>query len=225
MPTRESQTYTRRMIVGSITGQCIVVILPFYVLQSDSAGLSVLPFVYPFELVRVRMAIETKQTRVAPSVWSVFKGIYSDPSSSRSNFPKGILHFYRGFTVTALGTVPYRGGIFLVVQTLDAWCQDHLSPEFRASYFNTINLTNGAIAGTTAQVATYPLEVIRRMQQASGGLGTGSSLTSREAVKTVLRSGGWRGFYAGLGIGLVKQVPMHSISWTVWQASKKFLGV
>lgn len=213
-------------------------------------GVSVLPFTYPFELVRVRMAIESRNSSTPrPSLVSVFRTIYREPSSAAAIWPlsTGFSHFYRGFLVSLLGTVPYRGGIFLVWETLNAQAQHRFSDDFQKQYQKRIHLVIGATAGTTSQIATYPLEVIRRMQQASGGLaamaGAGTSsagagagsqaakagdksfLGFLETVRKVYSTSGLKGFYAGLGIGLVKQVPMHSISLTVWQAAKQVLDV
>ncbi|KDQ61708.1 hypothetical protein JAAARDRAFT_123771 [Jaapia argillacea MUCL 33604] len=205
MPSDGKQTPARGLVAGAL------------------AGLVVLPVTYPFEVVRVRMAVETQRTHVKPKLTSVFSKIYREPPSS---IPfGGLLHFYRGFAVTAVGTIPYRGGIFLVWETLNAYSRQWFTPEFHGAHLSSIHLVIGALAGTGSQIATYPLEVIRRVQQASGSVGSGSRLGSREVVTSIWRRSGWKGYYAGLGIGLVKQVPMHSISLSVWQASKRFLGV
>lgn len=194
------------------------------------------------------MAIESRvHSTPRPSLVSVFRTIYREPSSAAAIWPlsTGFSHFYRGFLVSLLGTVPYRGGIFLVWETLNAQAHRTFSDDFKKQYQKRIHLVIGATAGTTSQIATYPLEVIRRMQQASGGLaamagagtqgaGAGAQAAKSgdkgflgflETVRKVYNTSGFRGFYAGLGIGLVKQVPMHSISLTVWQASKQILGV
>jgi solute carrier family 25 protein 16 len=184
---------------------------------------SVLPISYPLELVRVRIALETKKSHKPASIWSSFRAIYHEQPVH--SIPFRFLHYYRGFAVSLLGTIPYRGGIFLVWETLNARSRDILSPEFRIAHRHKIHLAIGAAAGTSSQIATYPLEVIRRMQQASKTLTSRGFMSFREAVEVIWRTGGWKGFYAGLGIGLVKQVPMHSISLAVWQASKKCLGV
>lgn len=165
------------------------------------------------------------QTRHLPpeqrSVWYAIKSIYHEPSG----LPLGILHFYRGFAVSLLGTIPYRGGIFLVWETLKFESRQHLTPEFREKNRHRLNLSIGAIAGATSQIVTYPLEVIRRHQQASGGLNTQYFLSFREVVRKVWVTGGWKGFYTGLGVGLIKQVPMHSISLAAWQAAKRVLDI
>lgn len=168
------------------------------------------------------MALQTKH--LAPdqrSVWFAIRSIYAEPTA----LPFRFLHFYRGFAVSLLGTIPYRGGIFMVWETLKSQSRLHLSPEFRENNRHRLNLTIGAVAGATSQIVTYPLEVIRRYQQASGRVHTAHFVTFRETVNTIWKTGGWKGFYAGLGVGLIKQVPMHSISLAAWQAAKRVLDI
>jgi solute carrier family 25 (mitochondrial carrier protein), member 16 len=192
------------------------------VTYSPRSGVSALPFTYPFEVIRVRMAL---QTRLLPpdqrSVWYAINSIYNEPS----RLPLRLLHFYRGFAVSLLGTIPYRGGIFMVWETLKSQSLQHFTPEFRENNRHRLNLAMGAIAGTTSQIVTYPLEVIRRYQQASGKHNAQHFVGFRETIRIIWLAGGWRGFYAGLGVGLIKQVPMHSISLATWQAAKRILEI
>lgn len=167
-----------------------------------------LPITYPFELVRVRMALHSGSGK-RPSLLPVLQGIYKEHSLSHAIPLGGLASFYRGFLVTLIGTLPYRGGIFLVWETLNSRSRKLFSPSFRAAHQHKIHLVVGAIAGTSAQIATYPLEVVRRMQQASGSLKLRGRMGFGDTVRKVWHTSGWRGFYAGLGIGLVKQVPMH----------------
>jgi solute carrier family 25 (mitochondrial carrier protein), member 16 len=155
------------------------------------------------------------------SVWYAIHSIYNEPS----RLPLRLLHFYRGFAVSLLGTIPYRGGIFMVWETLKSQSHQHLTPEFRENNRHRLNLAMGGIAGATSQIVTYPLEVIRRYQQASGRHNAQHFVGFRETVRTIWVAGGWRGFYAGLGVGLIKQVPMHSISLAAWQAAKRILDI
>ncbi|KAK0187949.1 mitochondrial carrier [Armillaria mellea] len=188
-------------------------------------GVSALPITYPFELVRVRMAVATQHSSLQPTLLTLIRSIYKEHLHTPL-VPGGLRNFYRGFIVTLAGTVPYRGGIFLVWETLNQCSREHFSPSFRAANQYKLHLIIGAIAGTTAQIATYPLEVVRRIQQASGHAGgSRRAFGIWETVVTIQRTSGWRGFYTGLGIGLVKQVPMHSISLSVWQAAKKLLDI
>jgi solute carrier family 25 protein 16 len=212
MPTKEDQTSARRLVTGALT------------------GLSTLPFTYPFELIRVRMAIDTRAASHQTTAWSAVRGIWHEgivpgrpPSSLVIAFP--MLHFYRGFAVSALGTVPYRGGIFLVWESLNAAVRSRIdAPTFEKNR-GKIHLVVGAVAGASAQIVTYPLEVIRRVQQASGTAHPDRTVGFLETSSSVARTRGWRGFYSGMGIGLVKQVPMHSISLASWQATKVALNI
>lgn len=184
-----------------------------------------MPFTYPFELIRVRMAIETRHHSHLPSPWNAIRTIWAEGHSRSTLAALPILHFYRGFTVSILGTVPYRGGIFLIWETLNAHTRERLGSQTFRSYQTQIHLVVGAIAGTVAQVATYPLEVVRRTQQASGVGSPDRMIGFRETVNRVWIQAGWRGFFAGLGIGLIKQVPMHSISLAAWQVAKRILDI
>lgn len=179
-----------------------------------------MPFTYPFELIRVRMAIDTKRNSGRPSPWNATRAIWAEGGSTLP-----MLHFYRGFTVSVLAAVPYRGGIFLVWETLNAHSHKRLSPETLHSYQTQIHLVVGAIAGTVAEVVTYPLGVVRRTQQASGAASPNRMIGFRETVSRVWTQAGWRGFFAGLGIGLIKQVPLHSVSLAAWQVSKRALDI
>ncbi|KAJ7686578.1 mitochondrial carrier [Mycena rosella] len=208
MPTPESQTSFRRLTAGAIT------------------GMSAMPLTYPFELIRVRLAVETNQTATRPTPWSAVRGIMAEGRSSGGiTGLVPFLHFYRGFTVSLLGTVPYRGGIFLVWETLNAQARAVLPPATLQANQTRIHLAVGAIAGTVAQIFTYPLEVIRRTQQASGKGTPNRMIGFQETVRSVWMAAGWRGFFTGLGIGLVKQVPTHSLSLASWQLAKKALNI
>ncbi|KAJ7716529.1 mitochondrial carrier [Mycena metata] len=208
MPTPEYQTSARRLTAGALT------------------GISAMPLTYPFELIRVRMAVETGQTTIRPTPWSAIRGIMAEGRSSGGiTGLVPVLHFYRGFTVSLLGTVPYRGGIFLVWETLNAHARAVLPPATLEANQTRIHFVVGAIAGTVAQIFTYPLEVIRRTQQASGKGTPNRMIGFQETVRSVWKVSGWRGFFAGLGIGLFKQVPTHAISLTSWQLAKKALHI
>ncbi|KAJ6497567.1 mitochondrial carrier [Mycena sanguinolenta] len=210
MPTPEYETSKRRLAAGAVT------------------GMTALPLTYPFELIRVRLAVETRASRSStrPTPWNAIRGIMSEGRSSGgiTGFMP-FLHFYRGFMVSLLGTIPYRGGIFLVWETLNAQARARLSPATLEANQTRIHLVVGAIAGTTSQVVTYPLEVIRRTQQASGKGTPNRMIGFQETVRSVWMGSGWRGFFTGLGIGLFKQVPTHAISLTSWQLAKKALNI
>jgi solute carrier family 25 protein 16 len=86
-------------------------------------------------------------------------------------------------------------------------------------------LAFGAITGAISQAVSYPFEIVRRWVQAGGPARPDRWLGWSETVRDVWRANGWRGFYAGLGTGYLKAVPVTAASFAVWQAGKRVPGV
>ncbi|OJJ51257.1 hypothetical protein ASPZODRAFT_148569 [Penicilliopsis zonata CBS 506.65] len=121
IPSRDKETHFRRLISGSL------------------AGITSVFFTYPLELVRVRLAFETKQS-ARSSLLDICRQIYHErvpspavpnPSSSTSAAAAavvskavpsyGLTNFYRGFAPTLLGMLPYAGMSFLTHDTIGDW--------------------------------------------------------------------------------------------------------
>ncbi|KAF7971550.1 hypothetical protein HWV62_20872 [Athelia sp. TMB] len=66
----------------------------------------------------------------------------------------------------------------------------------------------GAVSGALSQTVSYPFEVVRRRMQVGGLTRPDRWLRLGETVRAVWVTGGWKGFFTGLGIGYLKIVPM-----------------
>jgi len=209
---------------------------------------------YPLELIRVRMAFQTRNSNPSspfkgtrPTFTQAMRYLYhegtSAPASTHTpippsstpppaavvvktkllhNFP--ILKFYRGFTVTVAGMIPYAGTSFLVWGFL----RSHLLPpreESPKARTPIADLAIGAVAGAISQTVSYPFEIVRRRMQVGGLTRPDRWLGWSETARDIWRTNGLRGFYVGLGIGYLKVVPMTAVSFAVWQAGKHVLGV
>ena len=112
------------------------------------AGITSVFFTYPLELVRVRLAFETKRTSRS-SLVDICRQIYHEhvlppsqgsaaasPQSASSTLAaaetvsstvnqavprSGLVNFYRGFGPTILGMLPYAGISFLTHDTVGDW--------------------------------------------------------------------------------------------------------
>ena len=228
MPTRADQTNLRRFTVGALSGMTSVL------------------FTYPLELIRVRMAFHTRSPNGPPSSRPTFlyamSKIYHEsptpassstsPSSSKpvstaifTRFP--ILKFYRGFSVSIAGMIPYAGTSFLAWGYLRSVFLPPL-PEGtkRPKGANPIaDLVSGALSGAVGQTASYPFEVVRRRMQVGGLTHPDRWLHWGETVRMIWTTKGIKGFYVGLSIGYLKVVPMTAVSFAVWQWGKRVLGV
>ncbi|KZV67339.1 mitochondrial carrier [Peniophora sp. CONT] len=234
MPTLADETNARRFMAGAISGTVSVFIT------------------YPLELIRVRMAFQTQHTQqnpsatpVRPSFLSAARLIYSEGTlppppplnasvavettrkASRSLFEAlPLLKFYRGFTVSLVGMVPYAGMSFLAWGQLRSWLLPPPPPgSTRRKSSTAMDLGIGAAAGVFAQTASYPFEVVRRRMQVGGLTRPDRWLGWNETIRTIYTKSGWRGFYVGLTIGWVKILPMNAVSFAVWQAMKRTFDV
>lgn len=212
MPTRQQETNTRRFVAGALSGVTSVF------------------FTYPLEVVRVRMAFHTRNGQARPSFTNAAKALYNEGPMAAAGTQKAflqqfpVLKFYRGFTVTVAGMIPYAGVGFL------SW-------GFLRSYFlppgqtghrpptPIADLAIGAVTGVVAQTTSYPFEVIRRRMQVGGLTRPDRWFTWRETIQSIWKASGWRGFYVGLSIGYLKVVPMTAVSFTVWQGCKRLFNV
>jgi len=87
-------------------------------------------------------------------------------------------------------------------------------------------LAFGSIAGSVGATSVYPLNLVRTRLQASGSSGHPQRYTGfLDVTAKTWEKEGWRGFYRGLVPTLAKVVPAVSISYVVYEESKKRLGV
>ncbi|WFD28673.1 coenzyme A transporter [Malassezia nana] len=228
MPTPKDETSLRLFLAGSMSGVLSVFLT------------------YPLDLVRVRLAYDTKSKPQPGSLRNIVCKIYNEgihvstdgtpPEKLLLNrYP--ILKFYRGFCATVMGMVPYAGTSFLVFGRTKSLMYRLLlnqdtrghplspdAPQFHVSR-TTVDLASGALAGAISQTASYPFEVIRRRLQVGGILHPERMMRFSETAAWIYKTNGISGFYIGLGIGYLKVVPMTAISFAVWSGMKRYLGV
>lgn len=246
IPKKEYETPLRRLLSGGL------------------AGVTSVFFTYPLEVIRVRLAFETKSDGRS-SLASICKQIYNEtpvartatarlPSSPPASVaaaaeatastvqavaPKtGLINFYRGFTPTILGMVPYAGISFLTHDTVSDMLRHPSIAEYTtlpltkkhpegkpAPLRSWAELTAGGLAGLVSQTASYPLEVIRRRMQVGGAVGDGHRLRLGETARMILREKGPAGFFVGLTIGYVKVIPLAAVSFYTYERMKLLLGI
>lgn len=232
IPTKDKEAPFRRLISGSL------------------AGVTSVFFTYPLELIRVRLAFETKSDSRS-TLSSICKQIYGEHRAplastnsavaatiSSATTKYGITNFYRGFSPTLLGMLPYAGMSFLTHDTagdvlrhpnLAKWTTlpqpDNAPVGKKAPLRSWAQLLAGGVAGLVSQTASYPLEVIRRRMQVGGAVGDGRRLRIGETAALIMRERGLRGFFVGLTIGYVKVVPMVAASFYTYERLKTAFGI
>ncbi|KAI0858362.1 mitochondrial carrier domain-containing protein [Xylaria cubensis] len=220
------------------------------------AGVTSVLFTYPLEVIRVRLAFETGVH--SSSLANICKKIYHEhplpkppvgaahssiagaaTTTVQAIAPRsGIINFYRGFSTTMLGMVPYAGMSFLTHDTVgdvfrSAPLRKHatlLQPpnapaDKPAPLRAWAELTAGGISGAVSQTMSYPLEVIRRRMQVAGAVGDGHRLRIAETAGIIFKERGFSGFFVGLSIGYIKIIPLAAVSFYTYERTKTLLGI
>ncbi|KAK8051076.1 hypothetical protein PG993_002461 [Apiospora rasikravindrae] len=215
------------------------------------AGVTSVFFTYPLEVIRVRLAFETKHR--SSSLVDICKKIYHEQpapkatpgaaqgvaSAAAAVTPRtGMINFYRGFSMTMLGMVPYAGISFLTHDTMGdlfrlpsvrrhtTLPQSANAPADKPAPLRAwAELTSGGISGAVSQTVSYPLEVIRRRMQVGGAVGDGHRLRIGETVGLIFKERGLSGFFVGLSIGYVKIIPLSAVSFYTYERMKTVFGI
>lgn len=143
----------------------------------------------------------------------------------------GIFGFFRGLPLGLVGMFPYAAIDLSTFEYLKRAlvtrqaCLDHCH-EDDVTLSNFFTGTIGAISGGFSASVVYPLNVMRTRLQAQGTdlhPTTYSSIT--DVARKTYKAEGLRGFYKGLTPNLLKVAPAVSISYVVYENSKRMLGL
>lgn len=143
-------------------------------LCGSAAGLTSVLFTYPLDYVHSRITYQVKMTRYSGIVDTIRQTVQE----------AGVRGLYRGFGATAMGIIPYAGVSFLTYDTLKSLAASHYAQKQHSAAADSsataapasasagvpvwVRLMCGAIAGASAQTASYPLDVVRRRMQLTG---------------------------------------------------------
>jgi len=135
---------------------------------------------------------------------------------------EGVKAFYRSYGTQLTMNVPFVSLHFVVYES----AQDLMNP---ARQYNPLShVMSGAAAGALAAAATTPLDVCKTLLNtqtvhAAGAVGSNASVVVSgliQAVATVYRCRGVRGYFSGMTARMVFQTPATAISWSVYEFFK-----
>ncbi|KAF9226538.1 mitochondrial carrier [Gyrodon lividus] len=177
-------------------------------LSGGMGGISSQLSIYPIETLKTQMMSTTGGQKrsfaaAAQHVWQL----------------GGLRAFYRGLSIGLVGVFPYSA---IDMSTFEALKLTYLRSTGRDEPGMLALLAFGSISGSVGATSVYPLNLVRTRLQASGSSGHPQRYTGvwDVAQKTYQRDG-WRGFYRGLFPTLAKVVPSVSISYLVYEHTKR----
>lgn len=167
--------------------------------------------IYPIETLKTQMMSSAGHKRTllsaARRVWGL----------------GGLRAFYRGLTIGLVGVFPYSA---IDMSTFEGLKLAYLRSTGKEEPGVLALLACGSISGSVGATTVYPLNLVRTRLQASGSSGHPERYTGiLDVVQKTYARDGWRGFYRGLLPTLAKVVPAVSISYVVYESSKRKLGV
>eukprot|EP01063_Lacrimia_lanifica_P020089 TRINITY_DN27449_c0_g1_i1.p1 TRINITY_DN27449_c0_g1~~TRINITY_DN27449_c0_g1_i1.p1 ORF type:complete len:349 (+),score=139.62 TRINITY_DN27449_c0_g1_i1:48-1094(+) len=182
------------------------------------AGMTAQAVVYPLDVIKTRLAasetgLYRHELRYGGMLGHVVRRMLKY---------EGVHSLYRGMGVSLVGMIPYAGLDLMIFESLK--CRYRLQNGELPPWHYTLAL--GCFSSCVAQIATYPIGVVRMRLQAQGmTLDRPVIFTGPlDCFLTTYRHAGVRGLYAGFVPSLLKVAPAAAISYTVYERSKFFLA-
>lgn len=176
------------------------------------AGCMAQTAIYPLEVLKTRLVL--RKTGEYSSAFDCAKRIVRN---------EGYRAFYKGYVPNVLGIIPYAGTDLAVYETLKKfYMKRHGSADEMPSI--PVLLMCGTTSTIIGQLVSYPLALIRtRLQAQEVPMDSAQRYGLRQLFKQIYVNEGIRGLYRGLVPNICKVVPAVSISYVVYEHTKKKL--
>jgi len=159
--------------------------------SGGAAGALSLFFVYSLDYARTRLASDAKSAGKG-SGDRQFNGLIDVYKKTLAS--DGIAGLYRGFVVSCVGIVVYRGFYFGLFDTMRPLMQtDNFFVSFALGYAVTV----------TAGLMSYPIDTIRRRMMMTSGQAVKYS-GSFDCTRQILQKEGFRSFFKGAGANILR---------------------
>lgn len=178
--------------------------VPQRLLAGAMAGMTGTALTHPLDTVRLRLALPNHGYN---GMVHCFSTVYRH---------EGIGALYKGLGPTLAGIAPYAAINFASYDLAKKLYYGENGKQDPIS-----NLVVGGASGTFSATVCYPLDTIRRRMQMKGKTYNGML----DAIKTISRDEGMRGFFRGWSANTLKVVPQNSIRFVSFEILKELLNV
>lgn len=160
-----------------------------------AAGSASLAFVYPLDYARTRLTNDLKNAKKGGN--KEFNGLFDVFGKTlKVDGPVGL---YRGFVISCVGIVIYRGLYFGMYDTIKPSLPDNLRDNFLANFLLGWCVTVGA------GLASYPIDTIRRRMMMTSGGGE-VYRGSLHCAQVIFAKEGVRSFFKGAAANILRGV-------------------
>uniref|UniRef100_A0A1J3ICV6 ADP/ATP translocase n=3 Tax=Noccaea caerulescens TaxID=107243 RepID=A0A1J3ICV6_NOCCA len=163
--------------------------------SGGAAGASSLLFVYSLDYARTRLANDSKAAKKGGE--RQFNGLVDVYRKTLKS--DGIAGLYRGFNISCVGIIVYRGLYFGLYDSLKPLLPGDLQDSFFASFALGWLITNGA------GLASYPIDTVRRRMMMTSGEAV-KYKSSMDAFKQILKNEGAKSLFKGAGANILRAI-------------------
>ncbi|KAJ4954929.1 hypothetical protein NE237_011712 [Protea cynaroides] len=164
--------------------------------SGGAAGASSLFFVYSLDYARTRLANDAKASKGGGE--RQFNGLVDVYRKTLKS--DGIAGLYRGFNISCVGIIVYRGLYFGMYDSLKpVLLVGKLQDSFFASFALGWVITNGA------GLASYPIDTVRRRMMMTSGEAVKYS-SSMDALSQIMKNEGAKSLFKGAGANILRAV-------------------
>ncbi|KAI8341402.1 mitochondrial carrier domain-containing protein [Chlamydoabsidia padenii] len=132
---------------------------------------------------------------------------------------KGIGALYNGFGLhflrDSVGTGVYFGGYETTKYLLTT--KDKKSGPL-------IQFLAGGICGILCWLVVFPIDLVKTLKQKEVLSPTPHYRNARECIANIIRQKGYRGFYSGVSVTLLRAFPIHSLNFLVYEQTLLLVG-
>ena len=163
--------------------------------SGGAAGSVSLAFVYSLDYARTRLTNDLKNSKKGGE--KQFKGLVDVYQKTFAS--DGIAGLYRGFVISCVGIIIYRGLYFGIYDSV----KPNLPADMRDSLF--FNFLLGWCVTVGAGLASYPIDTIRRRMMMTSGEGE-KYAGSLDCARKIMAAEGFKSFFKGAGANILRGV-------------------
>jgi solute carrier family 25 (adenine nucleotide translocator) protein 4/5/6/31 len=164
--------------------------------SGGAAGATSLLFVYSLDYARTRLANDSKSSKKGGGERQ-FNGLVDVYAKTLKS--DGIQGLYRGFAISCVGIIVYRGLYFGMYDSLKPLLPANLKDNFFATFMLGWGITIGA------GLASYPIDTVRRRMMMTSGEAT-KYTSSLQAFNVIVAKEGWKSLFKGAGANILRAV-------------------
>jgi len=163
--------------------------------SGGAAGACSLFFVYSLDYARTRLANDTKSAKKGGE--RQFNGLVDVYKKTIAT--DGVAGLYRGFVISCVGIIVYRGLYFGMYDSLKPLLPSNLRDSFLATFLLGWGITIGA------GLASYPIDTVRRRMMMTSGEAEKYS-SSMQAFSKIVAKEGASSLFKGAGANVLRAV-------------------